>query len=80
MMVVGLATIAAAETVTLKTGEVYRGIFDKENTIVSIFDPDGTKQGKHCQFFDEPLSLTAKVSKPAAKRTDLSLVGMTWHS
>src|SRR4051794_8544593 len=42
--VFALATVAAAETVTLKNGLVYRGAIDKDNTIVSIFDPDGLKR------------------------------------
>ena len=40
----GLASFAAAETVVLKNGVVYRGAVDRDNTIVSIFDPDGLKQ------------------------------------
>jgi len=42
--VVAIAAVAAAETVTLKNGLIYRGAIDKDNTIVSIFDPDGLKR------------------------------------
>ncbi len=39
-----VAGLAMADTVTLKTGVVYRGEVDKDNTIVSVFDPDGLKR------------------------------------
>ena len=41
---VALASVAAAETITLKNGIVYKGSVDKDNTVVSIFDPDGIKR------------------------------------
>jgi pimeloyl-ACP methyl ester carboxylesterase len=41
---VALATVAAAETVTLKNGIVYKGLVEKDNTIVSIEDLDGLKR------------------------------------
>ncbi len=37
-------TLALADTVTLKNGIVYKGLVDKDNTLVSIFDPDGLKR------------------------------------
>ena len=39
-----VASLAVAETITLKNGVVYRGSVDKDNTIVSIFDTDGLKR------------------------------------
>src|SRR4051794_997593 len=39
-----LVSVALSETVTLKNGIVYRGSVDRDNTIVSIFDPEGTKR------------------------------------
>lgn len=47
-VLLGLAAAAGplsgADTVTLKNGVVYRGAVDKDNTLVSIFDPDGLKR------------------------------------
>ncbi|MDB5349412.1 MAG: hypothetical protein JWN86_659 [Planctomycetota bacterium] len=46
----GLVTVSVlisavmADTVTLKNGIVYRGSVDRDNTLVSIFDPDGIKR------------------------------------
>lgn len=39
-----LAPTAGAQTVTLKNGLVYRGQVDKDNTVVSVFDPDGLRR------------------------------------
>ena len=43
-VVVAAASVAAAETITLKNGVVYKGSIDKDDTVVSIFDPDGLKR------------------------------------